>query len=181
MLANLLVRPTDGATLDRLRGLSSDDSPLGTALGRLAEAALSVDAAAVEDEYTALFYGQGQGGEILPYASYYLTGNLNDRPLARLRGDMERLGIAHGERNKEPEDHIGFLLEMMHGLITGRFDVGAVGLPEQRRFFDTHLGPWGEGFFEDLEAADSARLYATIATVGRVFMSIEKQAFQMAA
>ena len=60
-------------------------------------------------------------GELVPFASYYRTGFLNEKPLAKLRGDMARLGIARAESVKEPEDHIAALCEMMAGLITGAF------------------------------------------------------------
>ena len=51
--------------------------------------------------------GVGVGrGEILPFASYYLTGFLKDKPLAKLRNDMKEIGIELAENVKEPEDHI---------------------------------------------------------------------------
>ena len=74
------------------------------------------------------------GGELTPYASYYLTGLLYDKPLAELRRDMENLGIAPDDDNKEPEDHIASLCEIMHGLILGSFGV-SVSLRDQKNFF----------------------------------------------
>ena len=53
-----------------------------------------------------LFIGVGRG-ELLPYASYYLTGFLHERPLARLREDLAALGIERAEGVAEPEDHAG--------------------------------------------------------------------------
>jgi TorA maturation chaperone TorD len=179
LLARLLIVPPSPQLLNDLRRLDGDDTPLGQALAALARAAKR-DAAAVEDEFTLLFYGMGSGGEVLPYASYYLTGNLHDRPLADLRRDMERLGIAHGGVNKEPEDHIALLLEMMHGLIVGSFDIGAADLKEQARFYDAHLSAWAKGFFGDLEAAASSDFYAALARVGSAFLAVEDDAFQMA-
>jgi TorA maturation chaperone TorD len=46
----------------------------------------------IRNEYVELFVGVGRG-EVLPFASYYLTGFLNDRPLANLRGEMDAIGI----------------------------------------------------------------------------------------
>ena len=63
-----------------------------------------------------LFIGLGRG-ELLPYASYYLTGFLHERPLARLRGDLAPLGIERAEGNNEPEDHAATLCEIMAGLV----------------------------------------------------------------
>ena len=85
---------------------------------------------------------------------------------------------ARADTVKEPEDHIAALCEMMAGLITGAFGA-PVDLAGQRRFFDSHLEPWAPLFFEDLEKARSARLYAPIGTLGRLFMAIEKTAFMM--
>ncbi|MFC7692737.1 molecular chaperone TorD family protein [Paeniroseomonas aquatica] len=47
-------------------------------------------------------------GEVLAYASYYLTGFLHERPLAELRGTLARLGIVRAEGMAEPEDQLGF-------------------------------------------------------------------------
>ena len=162
-----------------VRGLSGDESELGQGIKALAVAARGTTAEAAKQEYFDLFIGLGQG-ELLPYASYYLTGFLNEKPLARLRGDMARLHIARAEEVSEPEDHIAALCEMMAGLIAGNFGE-PVSLDEQRRFFDTHIGCWAPRFFEDLQAAQSAVLYMPVGAIGRLFMQIESQAFEMAA
>lgn len=180
LLAALLARLPGRETLDRVAGLSGDHtSELGRGLAALARAAASTDPAAADDEYHDLFIGVGRG-ELMPYGSYYLTGFVYEKPLARLRGDMARLGIARAEGLKEPEDHIASLCEMMAGLIEG--DFGApVDLAAQREFFDAHLGPWAGQFFADLEVAKKANLYVPVGAIGRVFMEIEATAFEMAA
>ena len=180
-LVRALAAPAEQDFLNIIKTLQRDDTELGQALGAWAGAARGARLDDLEAEYSKLFYGMGSGGEILPYASYYLNGTLNDRPLALLRGDMERLGIAHGNLNKEPEDHIAFVMEMMHGLIIGAYGDGAAPMDEQIRFFDAHLAPWAEDCFEDLAAAESADFYARVASVGRAFMRIEARAFEMAA
>ena len=180
-LVRALAGPVQQDFLDIIKTLQRDETELGAALGAWADAARTADVEALEAEYTKLFYGMGSGGEILPYASYYLTGSLHDRPLAQLRGDMARLGIEHGKLNNEPEDHIAFVMEMMHGLIIGAYGDGAAPVDEQIRFFDAHLAPWAGDCFEDLAAAESAAFYAKVAAVGRAFMRIEAQAFEMAA
>ena len=179
LLAQLLGREPGDAALAMMRGLSGDESELGQGIKALAAAARGTTAEAAKQEYFDLFIGLGQG-ELLPYASYYLTGFLNEKPLARLRGDMARLHIARAEEVSEPEDHIAALCEMMAGLIAGNFGE-PVSLDEQRRFFDTHIGCWAPRFFEDLQAAQSAVLYMPVGTIGRLFMQIESQAFEMAA
>jgi TorA maturation chaperone TorD len=178
LLARFLAAPPDAVLLGLAAGFTGDDTELGRALAELAGRAGQVTPESVAREYTDLFIGIGRG-ELIPYASYYLTGFLNEKPLAKLRGDMARLGIARAETVKEPEDHIAALCEMMAGLITGAFGT-PLDLAEQRAFFDRHLAPWAPLFFEDLEKARSAWLYAPVGTLGRVFMGIEKTAFMMA-
>ena len=180
LLAALLMRLPDRETLKRIAGISGDDaSDLGRGLGALAHAAASTDPASADDEFHDLFIGVGRG-ELMPYGSYYLTGFVYEKPLARLRGDMARLGIARAEGVKEPEDHIASLCEMMAGLIEGDF-AAPVDLATQRDFFDAHLGPWAGQFFADLEVAKKANFYVPVGTIGRIFMEIEATAFEMAA
>lgn len=177
LLARLLAWEADESVLRHASGFTGDDSPLGAALNALARVATRTTPAAVKAEYFELFIGIARG-ELLPYASYYLTGFLNEKPLARLRQDMAELGIARAEEVKEPEDHIAAICEMMAGLISGSFDAPA-DLETQRTFFDRHLALWAETFFADLEGARAAVLYAPVGTVGRVFMEIERTAFEM--
>jgi TorA maturation chaperone TorD len=68
----------------------------------------------------------------------------------------------------------------MAGLITGAFG-GAADLGQQRQFFQQHLGCWAPRFFEDLEAAEGAAFYMPVGTIGRLFMQVESEAFDMAA
>lgn len=179
LLAQLLSREPSEQLLTMLRGLEGDDSDLGKGIRALAAAARGTTVETAKQEYFDLFIGIGQG-ELLPYASYYLTGFLHEKPLGRLRGDMARLQIARADDVTEPEDHIAALCEMMSGLITGSFGA-PVDLAEQRDFFDTHIGCWAPRFFEDLQAAKAAVLYMPVGTIGRQFLAIETQAFDMAA
>ena len=172
LLALLLRRAADAHLLTRLAALRGDPSPLGLEHAALAERAAATNAERVERVFFDLFIGMGRG-ELLPYRSYYLTGFLNERPLARLRDDLAQFG----EGEVEPEDHAAVLCEIMAGLVGGRFEapVGA-----DRALFGKHLGPWIGRFFADLEQAEAADLYRRIGTVGRVFMEIEREAFSLA-
>src|SRR5206468_1534860 len=100
-------------------------------------------------EFFALFIGLGRS-ELLPYGSYYMSGFLHERPLARLRSDLAELGIARADGNPEPEDHIATLCEIMAGIVGGRFAVAAAA---DQRVFEKHLAPWAAHFFSDLEQA----------------------------
>ena len=179
LLAGLLARIPDRETLDRVAGMAGDESELGRALTALGQAAAAADPARVDDEYHDLFIGMGRG-ELMPYGSYYLTGFVYEKPLARLRIDMDRLGIARADDVKEPEDHIAALCDMMAGLIEGAFGEPA-DIGSQRAFFDAHIGPWAAQFFADLETAKAAEFYAPVGAIGRIFMEIESTAFEMAA
>ena len=176
LISVLLRRAPDADLLGRLAALRGDPSPLGIAHAALAEAAAATNAEQVEREFFDLFIGIGRG-ELLPYGSYYLTGFLNERPLARLRDDLARLGIERVEGEVEPEDHAAVLCEIMAGLVSGRFEapVGA-----DRKLFEKHLVPWIDRFFADLEQAVAADFYRRVGTVGRVFMEIEREAFSLA-
>ena len=177
LLARFLAAPPDAALLQLTSDFTGDDSDLGQALETLARLAARFTPKAAAEEHHELFIGVPRG-ELLPYASFYLTGFLYERPLAKLRADMARLGIARADEVKEPEDHIAALCDMMAGLITGAFGP-PLDLAGQRAFFDAHLAPWAERFFEDLERAKAAALYTPIGTLGRVFMGIEQAAFAM--
>ncbi len=178
-LGLLLAGPPDQLLLDQMAGLSGDDSDLGQAIGAMARVAKVTKPAAAEREFNALFIGLGRG-ELLPYASFYLTGFLNEKPLAQLRNDMAARGITRAQNVYEPEDNIASLMEMMAGMIVGRFGAPAT-LEDQKAFWNKHIGPWAAHFYSDLEGAENSILYASVGTAGRVFMEIEREAFRMTA
>lgn len=175
LLSHLLLKVPDERVLIDLRRLQGDDSALGQALMALADAADVPGADRIAREHFDLFIGVGRG-ELLPYASYYLTGFLYERPLVRVRQDMRRLGVERSEGMSEPEDHLGFLLETMAGLIARRFVAEAT---EQNRFFARHIEPWAERFFADLAKADAANFYRKVGALGLEFMRIEREAFAL--
>jgi TorA maturation chaperone TorD len=177
LLATLLSGAPDQALLDRIAQLPGDPSPLGVAHAAVAEAAHNADAADVEREYFALFVGLGRG-ELLPYGSYYLSGFLHDRPLARLREDLAKLGLERAASQAEPEDHAAILCEVMTGVVSGRFPT-APG--SDRLLFERHLAPWMGRFFTDLERANSADFYRAVGALGRAFIDIETEAFALPA
>lgn len=176
-LGLILSAPPDRILLDQTAGLDGDDSALGHAIASLATVARANRPASVRREFNALFIGLGRG-ELLPYASYYLTGFLNEKPLARLRSDMSALRIRRSDNVFEPEDNIGSLMEMMGGMIVGRFGTPAP-LEAQKTFYATHVAPWAPHFFTDLEAAQNSVFYAAVGAVGRAFMEIEREAFRL--
>jgi TorA maturation chaperone TorD len=177
LLAALLRRAPDSALLKALSGIRGDSTQLGAAHAALAQAAEATDPELLEREFFELFIGVGRG-ELLPYGSYYLTGFLNERPLARLRDDLRMLGIVRAEQQNEPEDHAAILCEIMAGLAGG----GLAAAPDaQKGLFEKHLAPWIGRFFADLEGLKKASFYRRVATVGRLFIDIEAEAFALPA
>jgi len=175
LLGTLLLRAPDADLLSRLAQLRGDASPLGLAQIRIAEAARDVPAERIEREFFDLFIGIGRG-ELLPYASYYLTGFLHERPLARLREDLLQFGIDRAEGVSEPEDHAGILCEIMAGLASGDLPAPAGA---ERTIFDKHMAPWIGRFFADLERAEAANFYRRVGAFGREFIDIEAAAFAL--
>ena len=176
-LGALLAGPPDDMLLAQTAGLTGDDTELGQAIGTLAKLARVTKPKAAESEFNKLFIGLGRG-ELLPFASYYLTGFLNEKPLALLRQDMAAKGMQRSETVFEPEDSIASLMEMMGAMIVGRFGTPA-DLGAQKAFFNKHIGPWAGHFFTDLEEAKTSVFYSPVGTVGKIFMAVEAEAFRM--
>ena len=111
-----------------------------------------------------------------PTRSYYLTGFLHERPLARLREDLARLGIERAEGNAEPEDHAATLCEIMAGSPAAAF---------RRRTApsaDCSRSTWrrGSAASSPISSAPRARdFYRRVGTLGRVFIEIETEAFAL--
>lgn len=177
LLAALLLHAPDAKLLASLAGLRGDPTPLGLAHAALAEAASDASPAKVEREYFNLFIGLGRG-ELLPYGSYYLTGFLHERPLARLRDDLAAIGIARAEGVVEPEDHAGILCEIMSGLAGRTLPTSP---DSERLIFEKHMASWVGRFFADLENANEAKFYRAVGQLGRVFIEIEAEAFDLPA
>ena len=175
LLGVLLDAPPSSELLRGLVTLEGDDTPIGSASRNLAALAQRTAPNDAEREFNNLFVGIGRG-ELLPYTSYYLTGFLNEKPLADLRSDLMARGIKARDNVKEPEDHMGTLCEIMAGIIAGEFLCDS-DQPSQKAFFDAHLAKWAELFFADLEEAQSAVFYAPVGSLGRAFMAVEADAF----
>ena len=180
LLTSALLAPPSAEILVIFKGLDGDESPLGMAMSSLGELARTTKPEDIEDEFTRLFYGHGAGGELHPYASFYLTGFIYDKPLAQLREELRGLGLSRSGVTSEPEDHIAFLMNVMHELIVG-VQGAAMSLNAQNTFFDKHIAPWAPKFFEDLEMAENAEFFRPVGTIGRVLMEIEHEAFTIAA
>lgn len=179
LLGALLARAPTREVLDLLRGIpapgESEGGEMAAAWETLRLAGQRAEVEALDEEYHDLFIGLGHG-EVIPYASWYLTGMLMDQPLVYLRRDLARLGFERRDEVKEPEDHAAALLETM-GLIIASSD--DIDFETQARFFHDHLATWMELFFQDLKKAETARFYRAVGEFGERFIKLEKQYLAM--
>lgn len=175
LLAALIRKPPDATLLTELASIPLPEpeleEPLLTSAWRgLRAAARTADPSAVDDEFHQLFIGLGRG-EVLPYASWYLSGALMDRSLVALRTDLARLALTRYDDNKEPEDHASALCEAMV-LLADPTD--GVSLAEQRNFLLMHVASWMGRLFRDIATAKSANFYRAVAALGSAFLPVEQ-------
>lgn len=140
-------------------------------------AARALDDAAVADEFDALFGGIGKP-EIYLFGSHYISGFLNEKPLAVLRTDLAALGLGRDDTMPETEDHFAYLCEVMRYLIAGE-DVEIANLTQQQKFFNAHLQPWAHTMCDTVAAHPKAQFYAALAGFTRAFVAVETQGFDM--
>lgn len=181
LLSRLLLAAPDAALLDALA--SSDpilaeggDPALERAWEHLTMASGVMDAQLVHEEFGALFISVGTP-PVDPYGSRYLAGYMNDTPLAHLRDDLGRLGVARIQGRGEFEDHLGALCETMRVLVAGAPGIRRQPLDVQRRFFDAHIGSWCARALDDIANADGANYYRLVAHFAQAFLAIEAEAF----
>jgi len=131
----------------------------------------------IEREYNVLFGGVGKP-DVYLFGSHYLSGFLNEKPLAELRTDIAALGLARDEALPETEDHVAWLCEVMRYLIAGD-DVSVANLTRQHEFFAKHIQPWLADMCEAVIRHPAARFYAALATFTLTFVTVEAQGFDM--
>lgn len=168
LLAQLRVAPTEAPAAGGFL-----EEPWRKLVG--AARALSDDD--IRTEFNTLFGGVGKP-EVMLFGSHYLSGFLNEKPLARLRTDLAALGLERDETMPETEDHITYVFEVMRYLIAGD-DVAVANLTRQREFFAQHLQPWVMDLCDALSQHPRAAFYAAVADMTRAFMSVEMQGFDM--
>ncbi|HZY17553.1 MAG TPA: molecular chaperone TorD family protein [Ramlibacter sp.] len=139
----------------------------------------SLGDAQIAAEFDALFGGVGKP-DVYLFGSHYLSGFLNEKPLAALREDLAALGLGRDEAMPETEDHVSYLCEVMRYLIAGD-DVAVSNLTRQREFFARHLQPWVLPMCDAVAAHPAARFYAALANFSHAFFSIEQQGFDLLA
>jgi TorA maturation chaperone TorD len=186
LIARLLLAPPNAGLLKALAdadpvhadGLAEAGQALEDAWLKLGQAASVMDAEAVAEEFSALFISTGTP-LLNPYGSFYVAGHLNDVPLAELRQDLGRLGIARARGVGEFEDHLGALCETMRVLIAGAPGIARQPLEEQQHLFTAHIQPWYAACLADIAAAKPANFYRVVAAFAGAFLGVEALAFAM--
>lgn len=143
-----------------------EEAPMTRAWLELKVAAAQASLSELEDEFQELFIGLGLG-EVVPFASWHLTGALMEWPLAIVRQDMGELGLAREEGVIEPEDHIAALFEIMSYLISE-------ARPQQNLFFNRHIAGWYEKLIRQINQAPHSRFYLAVAQLMEQFLLVEK-------
>jgi TorA maturation chaperone TorD len=131
----------------------------------------------IANEYNNLFGGVGKP-EVYLYASHYVSGFLNDKPVARLREDLAAVGLERDDSMSETEDHFACLCEVMRYLIAGD-DVSVSNLTHQRDFFGTHIQPWAQEMTETIAKHPKAQFFGALGEFTNAFLGIEAQGFDL--
>jgi TorA maturation chaperone TorD len=152
---------------------------LESSWGELVAAARDQNLADIGQEYDALFGGIGKP-EVYLFGSHYLSGFLNEKPLAALRNDIAALGLGRDETMPETEDHVAYLCEVMRYLIAGD-DVAVANLTRQGEFFTRHVQTWLPMMCEAVMQHPKADFYRALASFTQAFVSVEAQGFDMLA
>lgn len=179
-LAGLLSQAPSQAQLDALAHMGTDDSAQGAiadAWRTLSAGATEVNQKSVEEEFFNLFIGLGRG-ELVPFGSWFITGYLQEHPLADLRDSLQSLGLTRVEGSSNTEDHISQELAVMATMIVNQEEYT---FEQQQAFYLQHLAPWVERFFNELSEAKSAEFYRSIGRLGVAFSAFEKQYLSMPA
>lgn len=183
LLAALFYAAPCAELYDRLRVAVTQAPAAGGVLesswSELVAAARAHSLAEAVSEYNALFGGVGKP-EVYLFGSHYLSGFLNEKPLAALRTDIAALGLARDEAMPETEDHVAYLCEVMRYLIAGD-DVQVANLTRQQAFFSRHVQPWFALMCEAVMQHPKARFYRALAAFTLAFTSVESQGFDMLA
>jgi len=182
LIADLFYAPPTPALLAQLRVAATEAPASGGFLEEpwraLVGVAREMDDASIAQEHQALFGGVGKP-EVYVYASHYLSGFLNEKPLAQLRTDLAALGLTRDAATmSETEDHVSYLMEVMRFLVAGDH-VAVSNLSQQAQFFAAHVQTWVLDLCDALQANPRARFYAALSQLTRAFVSVETQGFDL--
>lgn len=183
MLARLYIAPPDDVLLRHLvagadaQARSGEPSALQAAWDAFADKARLVSQGMAREEFETLFGGIGRPA-VYVYGSYYLAGALHEKPLARLRSDLQTLGLARRQDVGESEDHFAVLAEIMCFLSAGTIP-GGPDLARQRELFQRHIEPWALRMCDAIVEHPAADFYRKVAEFTRAFLAVEQVGFDL--
>ena len=181
LLSALYYAPPSPELLASLRAAVTEAPAAGACLEEpwraVVASARELSDTSIAQEYDALFGGVGKPALYL-FGSHYLSGFLNEKPLAKLRHALADLSLSRGDTMPETEDHIAYLCEVMRYLIAGD-DAGVSNLTRQSQFFAEQVQPWASQMCIAIAAYPKARFYAQVAAFTQAFLEVETQGFDM--
>ena len=181
LLARLWLAPPDELLLQQFRVADTSAATEGAVLTEpwqdLVAVLRATTVAQAEAEFSALFVGVGKPA-VFAYGSFYLSGSLNEKPLATLRTDLAALRLTRDETSVETEDHVAYVFEVMRYLIAGD-DAGVCNLETQRRFFRQHVQTWTDALCDAVLEQPQAQVWAALARFTSRFIAVETQGFDM--
>lgn len=154
------------------------DAALAKAWDDLVRASSVMDADAAREEYEALFEGMGKS-QVSVFAGYYAGAPSIDHPRVRIQADLAALGLGRPDSVVEPEDHFAGLFDVMRVLVSGGAGRSPASVPEQKRFFEAHLGSALPKFFAAVGHAPGANYYCRVTAVGAAFTALESESFSL--
>ncbi|MDH4246306.1 MAG: molecular chaperone TorD family protein [Deltaproteobacteria bacterium] len=180
--ASLLSSLKEGGPA-RIQAAARLHPQLGEGLQFLQDFLRDHDAKTAAEEFNQLFC-EPYRNPLNPYESYYLTGQVFRRPLAKVRSFLAEVGLERDpDAYVEPEDVLAFELEILRWLVEQQLN--ALGTPDeerwllfQARFLSEHLLVWGPVCAKDLTRVEDAHFYAAVGRMLEGFFALEQDFFR---
>lgn len=176
LLARFMDRPPGRSDLEAAADLRADGCELEQVIASFASAAAGTTVAEQGIDFHDLFIGLA-AGEVVPYASHYDTGTLNDLALVAVRRDLQSLGLRRRHGIAEPEDHAAAILEAMAALIDRLHETGDNSDSAELAadaFLERHVLSWMPRVFRDLARKHERPLYMALGALGAAFLETER-------
>ncbi|AEH45678.1 hypothetical protein Thein_1823 [Thermodesulfatator indicus DSM 15286] len=159
--------------LEKIAG-QTDFEPLDQALLGLKEFLKKTDPDQLKEEYYELFVNPTREKPLVLTASYFIDGKAIGPTLAKLRKNLNELGITRSENFKESEDSLVFLLDLMIILIE-KSCKDNIYFKHLENIFEKFLLPCAEGAYERLTSEEKSSFYRKCAEVLRSYLELEKR------
>jgi TorA maturation chaperone TorD len=179
LISRIFFAPPDAALLVSM-GIAAGEAPADGVAGdlqrawvELQQAARAAGAESLTDAYDALFTSVGKA-LVSPYTSGYAAPSAPDRHLVRLRDRLASWNLARKSSTFEMEDHVSGVCDVMRWLIEQGQPVA-----EQQAFFVEFVYPGASALCAAVNKATAAAFYQRAADFTRIFLELEKSAFEI--